>query len=86
MGELFAEASILFTISRVKADVDNGTPPCMKRAKSTVARPSVKLFSSASSISKAASFQPRCSSIITAERIMEHGFTMSFPAILGAVP
>jgi prephenate dehydrogenase len=65
MGELFAEASILFTISRVKADVDNGAPPCMKRAKSTVARPSVKLFSSASSISKAASFQPRCSSIIT---------------------
>ena len=31
-------------------------------------------------------FQPKCSNIITAERINEQGFTTSFPAILGAVP
>ena len=30
-------------------------------------------------------FHPRYSSIITAERMIEQGFTTSFPAMLGAV-
>jgi len=38
------------------------------------------------SISSAASFQPRCVSIITPERITDEGFTLSWPAYFGAVP
>ena len=42
--------------------------------------------SSPRSTAWAASFQPKCSSIIAAERISEPGFTLSCPAYLGAVP
>ena len=37
-------------------------------------------------INSAASFQPRCSNISTADKITDDGFTTSKPAYLGAVP
>ncbi len=61
-------------------------PSGIKRARSFVASPFEKAFSMAAVIRLAASFQPIYSSIITEESKREDGFTIFFPAILGAVP
>ena len=69
-----------------KALVPSGFPSGMNRARSAVACPPAKSRSIAEVMRRAASSHPIYSGIITAERIMEQGFTTSLPAMSGAMP
>src|SRR5690606_27282422 len=74
------------TIRAANSDVETRVEPGNCLARSYVTVPDWIARSSPRTTRSAASFQPRCSSIITPDRISEPGFTMSLPAYLGAVP
>ena len=76
----------LLSSSSPNSEVESVVPCGMNRAKSPVARPASKEFSIAAVIRAAASFQPRYSSIMIADRSKDDGLTTFFPAMLGAVP
>jgi len=73
-------------MAAANSDVLTSVAPSMRRAKSYVTILSAMVDSSAWTMSSAASCQPRCSNIITPERITDPGFTLSCPAYFGAVP
>src|SRR5918995_2409176 len=83
---VFDQGYIRSIIARPKPDEETSFASSIRRAKSYVTCRSEIAAPSESMILSAASTHPRCRSIISAERISEPGFTLSWPAYFGAVP
>src|SRR5699024_8557996 len=80
------DQSIFLISSSPNSLVFTSVAPSIIRAKSYVTTLEAIVLSIAFVIRLAASLHSRCSSISTAERMTEDGFTLSMPAYLGAVP